>query len=181
MCGRFQFDLTAANEFYGIAGRLAGFKTGEVFPTNSILVLSGSGEPSVMTWGYPRFGSKSGSIINARSETAHERPMFRKSLAERRCIIPTTGFFEWDGQKQKHRFNLPHTRALYLAGLWNEFDGILKCVILTTAANPSMDGIHDRMPVVLSQSILDDWLNSRESTYAILHETPPTLKHVPAS
>ena len=91
-----------------------------------------------MVWGYPRFQGKSGSIINARSETAGERPMFRRSLAERRCVIPTTGFFEWGpgegGGKRKYRFNRPGTRALYLAGLWNEFAGEEKCVILTTAA-----------------------------------------------
>lgn len=74
--------------------------------------------------------------------------MFRKSVLERRCVIPTTGFYEWGpgagGKKRKYRFNLPGERALYLAGLWNEFAGERKCVILTTAANASMEGIHDR-------------------------------------
>ncbi|SBV96414.1 conserved hypothetical protein [uncultured Eubacteriales bacterium] len=53
--------------------------------------------------------------------------MFRKSLIERRCVIPTTGFFEWGpgeaGKKIKYRFNLPGDRALYLVGMWDKFAG----------------------------------------------------------
>lgn len=182
MCGRFSFDFYASSEFTRMVGALTGFKTGEVFPTNDIAVLAQ--EPRVMQWGYPSYkGSRT--IINARSETAHERPMFRKSLTERRCIIPTTGFFEWgtvegNAKKQKYQFNLPDTTELYLAGLWNDFSGVDKCVILTTAANASMNGIHNRMPVVLTKDLLGDWLDSAANAYAILRETPPALVHAEA-
>ncbi len=63
-----------------------------------------------------------------------------RQVQDRRCVFPTTGFFEWGpgegGKKQKYRFNLPGgDKALYLAGLWNDFAGEPRCVILTTQAN----------------------------------------------
>lgn len=176
MCGRYNFDPGDSSEIGEIIGSLTGFKTGEVFPTNPVLVVSPSG-PAVMQWGYPGFNGGR-TIINARSETAHERPMFRRSLEERRCIIPTTGFFEWDHAKKKFLFNLPDIRPLYLAGLWNVFNNEQKCVILTTAANRSMESIHNRMPVVLTKDLLGDWLSNTQSAYGILHEIPPELEHI---
>ena len=96
-------------------------KTGEIYPTDKAPVLIEAeshiiAEPFV--WGFPNFRNK-GVIINARAETVQEKPMFRKSLFTKRCVIPSTGFFEWshDGKKRKYRFNLPGTEALY-----NEFD-----------------------------------------------------------
>ncbi|WP_295579821.1 SOS response-associated peptidase family protein, partial [uncultured Oscillibacter sp.] len=107
------------------------------------------------------------------------RPMFRRSVMERRCVIPTTGFYEWgpdgEGKKRKYRFNLPGTRALYLAGLWNNFAEERKCVILTTAANASMEGIHDRMPVVLLREELERWVQDSGVATEILHRVPPEL------
>ena len=156
---------------------------GEIYPTNPVPVLMEAGEklaPEVMAWGYPRFQGKSGQIINARSETALDRPMFRRSVMERRCVIPTTGFYEWgpdeEGKKRKYRFNLPGTRVLYLAGLWNNFAGEPKCVILTTAANRSMEGIHDRMPVVLRWEELRAWVRDSGRAMEILHRVPPELE-----
>ena len=129
-------------------------------------------------------GGKGRSIINARSETALERPMFRQSVLARRCVIPTTGFYEWGpagGQKRKYRFQLPgRDRALYLAGLWNDCGGQRRCVILTTAANPSMAGIHDRMPLVLERERLAEWVHSPQAAGELLRRTPPALEHVEA-
>lgn len=183
MCGRYQLDPSESTEIERIVRQVQDkIKTGEIFPTNSVPVLAEFANelvPRSMVWGYPRFGSKPGSIINARSETASERPMFRKSLAERRCAIPTTGFFEWgsddSGKKIKYRFNLPDNRALYLAGLWNDFAGEEKCVILTTSANESMNGIHDRMPVVLREVELSAWVRDAEFAADALWRDPPEL------
>lgn len=183
MCGRYSLAPEENAEIEKLLREIQGrFKTGEIFPTNDVPVLMEAGAelaPEVMSWGYPRFGSKPGSIINARSETAGDRPMFRKSLYERRCVFPTTGFYEWGpneaGQKTKYLFNLPGSGALYLAGLWNEYAGERKCVILTTAANPSVREIHDRMPVVLRRDQLEAWVKDTNSALDILRETPPEL------
>ena len=184
MCGRYSLAPEESAEIEKIIRDIQSrIKIGEIYPTNQVPVLveaSGQLVPEVMSWGFPRFQAKSGSIINARSETAGERPMFRKSLAERRCVIPTTGFFEWgtgeDGKKQKYRFNLSGDRALYLAGLWNEFSGERKCVILTTAANASMDGIHDRMPVVLAREQLGEWVSNSEQAAGFMENASPMLR-----
>lgn len=188
MCGRYQLDPSESAEIEAIVRQVQDrVKTGEIFPTNAVPVLMEAADelaPRPMVWGFPRFGAKSGSIINARSETAGERPMFRKSLAERRCVVPTTGFFEWGAgesrKKQKYRFNLTGDRALYLAGLWNEFAGEERCVILTTEANASMEGIHDRMPVILGRGELEAWVKSERAARDILERTPPELEHIEA-
>ena len=79
----------------------------------------------------------------------------------------------------RYSFNLPGSRALYLAGLWNEFAGERKCVILTTAANASMEGIHDRMPVVLTRTELEAWIRDTNAALGIIREVPPPLEHLP--
>ncbi len=183
MCGRYSLFPEDSQEIASIVRAVEDrIKTGEVYPTNQVPVLMEAGEeivPEAAFWGFPRFQGKSGQIINARSETALDRPMFRRSVMERRCVFPTTGFYEWgpgeDGKKRKYRFNLPETRALYLAGLWNDFAGERKCVILTTAANTSMEGIHDRMPVVLRREELEAWVRDSGQATEILHRVPPEL------
>lgn len=155
-------------------------KHGEIYPTNTAPILSlqkNEIKPELSVWGFPRFGSK-GSIINARSETADERPMFRKSLHTRRCVVPSTGFYEWsqDRSKTKFRFHLPETQTLYMAGIYNEFKGENKYVILTTAANNSISDIHDRMPVVLPKHMIEDWLSSEDFALSYLHAIMPYLQ-----
>lgn len=103
-------------------------------------------------WGFenPRAGAV---IINARSETLDVRPMFKDLLSAHRCIIPADGFYEWQG-KQPYYFQLPERQLFGLAGLWQ--DG--RCTIITRAADESMQGIHDRMPVILPINRWNGWL-----------------------
>lgn len=134
-------------------------KTGEIFPTNPAPVLLPQGDglqPCPMVWGFPKFGGK-GVIINSRGETAAEKRMFRSSLLQRRCAIPTTGFYEWDQEKKKYRFNLEGSSVLYLGGFYNLFEGQPRFVIITLAANPSVARVHHRMPLVLRQEDLFHW------------------------
>jgi putative SOS response-associated peptidase YedK len=155
-------------------------KTGEIFPTDKAPVLIQEQNritPEVLAWGFPNFRNK-GVIINARSETVQEKAMFRKCLFTRRCVIPSTGFYEWshNGEKLKYQFNLPHTRALYMAGLYDEFDGKQRYVILTTEANDSMSDIHNRMPVVLDREEVQQWVANPECAIKILNEKHPLLE-----
>ena len=115
MCGRYSLAPEQSKEIAQIVAEVqarfgaASIHTGEIFPTNAAPVLLPDGQkmtPKPMTWGFPSFKGK-GVIINARGETALDKPMFRRSLLERRCIVPTTGFYEWDGQKRKYHFRLP--------------------------------------------------------------------------
>lgn len=184
MCGRYQFSVEqpdlralwqqAAERFPNVK-----MEAGEIFPTNIVPVLVGEGSavaPQPAKWGFPNFKG-SGVIINARSETAHEKRMFRNSLIAKRCVVPTSGFFEWshDADKQKYLFRAPQSEVLYLAGLYQDFEGERRFVILTESANASMRDIHDRMPVILQAGELADWVFDNNKTFGLLQRTGPTL------
>jgi putative SOS response-associated peptidase YedK len=110
--------------------------------------------------------------INARAETAADKPMFKSLMRHRRCIVPANGFYEWQargGAKQPY-FIHPEDHDLFLfAGLWDEApagpDGapIQSFTILTTDATAAMATIHDRMPVVVPDDAVPDWLDRRET------------------
>lgn len=95
----------------------------------------------------------------------------------RRCVVPCTGFYEWvqNGQKTKYRFNLSDDSILYMAGIYNEFNGENRFVILTTKANNSIIDVHDRMPVILNKLMLEDWIVSEEFALSYLHAVMPAL------
>lgn len=154
-------------------------KSGEIFPTNTAPILKAEGSQlgaDLAIWGFPKFDGK-GVIINARSETAEQKKMFRESLLTRRCVIPSTGFYEWsqDERKQKYLFRLPDTTALYMAGFYNELKGERRYVILTADANSSISDVHNRMPVVLDRNSLIDWVFDTEKALNYLHQGMPLL------
>lgn len=145
-------------------------KTGEIFPSDVAPVLlteKGAVKPKLLTWGFPNFHGKQ-LIINARSETVQEKRLFSKALVTRRCVIPSTGFYEWDKDKKKHLFNMPDSEMLYMAGLYNRFEDDDRFVILTAQANESVSGIHPRMPVIIHKNRIHDWLLVPESVDSIL-------------
>lgn len=111
-------------------------------------------------------------LINARSETAREKPSFRASMRHRRCLVPTDGFYEWTGEKgakQPHLIRPKNGGLMAMAGIfdhWLGADGseLETMAILTTRANRTMQSIHDRMPVILSEEDFDAWLDCRSGT-----------------
>lgn len=184
MCGRYTFftdkELRAVDEIIDQISNellLEKMKPGEIFPTDAAPVLLPQGElviPRLMIWGFPNFRNK-GVIINARSETAREKKLFGASLESRRCIIPSTGFYEWDRQKKKYLFNLSGTQMLYMAGIYSRFDEENRFVILTAGANRSMEQVHDRMPVILPKNRIRDWLLDANQIDDILFGNQPEL------
>jgi len=185
MCGRYVlFSDTEMQDIRDIINEVqkkvnGEIKTGEIFPTNKAPVLikeQGIIMPEAVKWGFPGFKGK-GVIINARSESAMEKPMFHKSLEEKRCVIPSTGFFEWShsGPKDKYQFNLPGSGALYMAGLYNDYGGERRFAILTTDANASMEEIHNRMPVVLSSDEIEQWMKDYQGALDIIQSSRPIL------
>ncbi len=192
MCGRYGIEveedageirriISEINLRYGGTERHAQMKTGEVFPTDAVPVLAASG-PEIMKWGFPSVGPGK-AIINARSETAFDRPMFKNAAGNRRIAVPTTGFYEWSREngkpKDKFLFRLQGEKMLYLAGLCAEFglprEKETRFVILTTSANDSMAPYHDRMPVCLSADELDTWLQDSAAAKSIPHREMPAL------
>ena len=162
-----------AEAFYGAAGR-----TGAVFPSQKATVIMGRErhlETERMLWGFPRFDGR-GLLINARAETAAERRTFRESILHRRCVIPAKGFWEWNKSKEKFSFERPDAQVMFMAGCYDCFDGQERFVILTTEANPSVKPVHDRMPVILEQNELEDWVTDDGAAEYFLHKTPVLLE-----
>lgn len=157
--------------------------SGEIYPTNTAPVFIGSESGysvELMTWGFPKYQG-SGVIINARAETAKIKRTFADALTSRRCVIPSTGFFEWthtpEQKKEKYLFNDPHSHILYMAGLYAPpvAGELPRYVILTTEANESMRSVHDRMPVILRKEEIEDWVSRRECVNEVLFREPMRL------
>lgn len=189
MCGRYNFTVEESDEIRDILDKLnakfhqTAVKNGEIFPTDQAPILIDEEEevsPSLSGWGFPKFDGK-GVIINARAESAFEKKTFRDSLLNRRCIIPSTGFYEWDSEKNKFLFRLEDTNALYMAGLYNIYQGELRYVILTTDANASMKEVHTRMPLVLPKKEITTWILDQSATGDLLRSVPPQLVRQPVS
>ncbi|HEV2396685.1 MAG TPA: SOS response-associated peptidase [Candidatus Sulfotelmatobacter sp.] len=137
---------------------------------------------SLMKWGlvpsWAKDPSVGASMINARSETAHERPAFRDALRSRRCLIPADGFYEWlrkGGSKQPFCFEVNDGELFAFAGLWEgwknpEGDWLKTCSILTTTPNAVTSAVHDRMPVILNRNDYDLWLDPGEQNVAAVAE-----------
>lgn len=182
MCGRYQFTAEQCAEIQRIAEAIqrkygaGSWRPGEIRPSSSAPVLmeiAGEISPQLMKWGYQLPGTL---VINARAETAAEKPLFRESVRRRRCLIPSTGFYEWDSNKRKYLFTLPGEGALYMAGLYDRRDGKDCYCILTTVPNNSMRSIHDRMPLVMNREQARTWLTDSSAAGDLLSVTPPELK-----
>lgn len=113
-------------------------------------------------------------LINARSETAADKPSFRGPMRHRRCLVPVTGFYEWTGgrgSKQPLLIGLKDQELFALAGIWEAWLGadgseIETMAILTTDPNADVAPIHERMPVVLSPQDYDRWLDCTSGSAA---------------
>ncbi len=139
-----------------------------IAPTQDALVLTqtAAGEPDLveMKWGImPAWAQKAGPC-NARSETAAGLPMFRSAFKQRRCIVPASGFYEWQklGEKAKQPWYITRAdgRPLLFAGLYESNDKGETFTVLTTGANEFMSAMHDRMPVVLEPERAKGWLDA---------------------
>lgn len=192
MCGRVQLDL----EIGGPAMRRlvellqqqypqARISSGEKYPSDLLPVLTrGENKPrlSLMRWGVPlRDSSKL--VINARAETAADKPMFRESLTQRRCLLPVSGFYEWshDSHRRKYLFRLAEGDLLYLAGLYQTSREEQRFVVLTQAANASMLDVHQRMPLIIRPAALSAWLSDPEAAAHLLRSPGPELTRLAQS
>jgi putative SOS response-associated peptidase YedK len=137
------------------------------------------------SWGF--FGGpKRPPLINARAETAAGRGSFASAFAERRCVVPADGFYEWSGPKearQPHWLHRADGGLLLFAGLWQEGapgSALVRFTVLTCAPNQLMSGIHDRMPVILAPGDVTAWLAKGDP--ALLRPAPEdVLRAVPVS
>ena len=129
----------------------------------------------VLQWGFPGF-DKGKLLINARAESVMDRPTFRGSFEQGRCVLPAAGFYEWDKSKEKVTFTVPGKPILYLAGIWRPFGPEQRFVILTREANASMAPVHDRMPLILTREEVTPWVSERAEAERLLAKELPMLQ-----
>ncbi len=208
MCGRFGLSHTWAEMLAAYAlvsaplNLQARFNIAPTQPVFAITVShAGGGGGNAAThfqWGLvpswakdPAMGVK---MINARAETVAEKPAFRAPFRRRRCLIPASGFYEWQnrpgekgrgGPKQPFWITAADGGLLTFAGLWEswlspEGSELRTCAIITTDANDALSPIHHRMPVILAPGDYDAWLDVRDETAtaaasALLRPAPDEL------
>jgi len=174
MCGRYSFILEdeLIRERFGVTVRSAIYKARyNCAPTQDLAVISDEdpGTLSFYRWGLIPFWAKDISIgnklINAKSETILEKPSFKASFRNKRCLVPADGYYEWKKGKEKipYRITLKGQLPFSFAGIWDKWtiaDGeiIHSFSILTIASPPKMEQIHDRMPVILDRKNEKKWL-----------------------
>ena len=177
MCGRFRlsrseklaeaFDADVADENFRASYNIA--------PTQPVAAVRPEGTGRVLSklrWGlipsWAKDISAGSQLINARSETILEKPSFRESFRQRRCLIPADGFYEWKRSgklKRPFHFGMKDGSLFAFAGIWDRWKPaqgsvVESCSILTTTPNRLLENVHDRMPVILHQTAYDAWLTT---------------------
>ncbi len=142
-------------------------------PTQTVAVVTGGPKSNPLTrhlrpmrWGFIPAWYKSPTdgplIINARADTVAEKPAFREAIRARRCILPSSGFYEWSAGPGKTRLPWHITRRdgapFAFAALWQRWGDIDTLAVVTTSAGPDMAHIHDREPVILEAADWPLWL-----------------------
>jgi len=197
MCGRYasiKAPAALADEFRAVdATHDAAVADFNVAPTKQVVAVvqrhprdaDGTPDPDttertlrLLRWGLvpswakdPKGGAR---MINARAETATEKPAFRRATASRRCLLPAAGWYEWQrgrDHKQPYYTSYADGSSVALAGVWEFWkpgrddpdgeypDGLVTCSVLTTEAVGPLAQVHDRMPLVLPPHAWDTWLN----------------------
>lgn len=137
-------------------------------PTEQVAFIR-AGEVLVGRWGLEPVWARDpktvkGLLFNARAESASEKPSFRDAMRRSRCVVPVSGFYEWQAvpgasRKQPWWIDRADGQTLLLAGLYAVHDWGASFTILTTSPNKLMGPIHDRMPVVLDPITIERWLD----------------------
>ncbi len=141
--------------------------SGEIRPTDTVPVVApgrdGRRAAFPMRWGYRVDGTRT-PVVNARTETASVRPLFRESWFKRRCAVPASWYFEWDRMPgtlkpgDKYSIQPRGSGVTWLAGLYRMEDGFPVFTVLTREPSESVARIHDRMPLILPGDIVGEWI-----------------------
>jgi len=200
MCGRFSLtkaEQTINDRFQTSGGAIPYIPRFNGAPGQNQVVITNQepGKLSSFRWGLipfwandPAIGNK---LINAKSETAHQKPSFREAFKKRRCLVISDGFFEWKKwgkDKVPHYIMLPGHQLFAMAGLWetwknDEGEPIHTFTILTTEPNETMQSIHHRMPVILPEKEEMLWLESDDpkELQSIMKPYPQKMDLYPVS
>lgn len=191
MCGRYQIDdgrdSIELNEIIEQVNRRVSVEpiktSGEIFPTDIVPVIANNRSmlPTAfaMQWGYSLPDGKR--IINARSETAEAKTMFKDGMLQRRCAVPATNYFEWErvpnGKKVKYAIWPTGSELFYMAGIYRIESGKPVFSILTREPAESIKFIHNRMPVILPSDMAKAWVNPKYNAKDILNHAVLAVSH----
>lgn len=177
MCGRYTLlaDEMKVRQAFEIEHVIEDYQPNyNIAPGQNVLAIIHDGKKrraGYLRWGLvpswandPKIGYK---MINARSETAHEKPSFKKLMARKRCLVVADSFYEWkktDDEKIPQRIQTADRELFAFAGLWDKWQHdeqvLFTCTILTKEANDFMKDIHHRMPIILPKHKEDEWITS---------------------
>jgi putative SOS response-associated peptidase YedK len=179
MCGRYVLkrkDLEALMEQLGVKDPREFVSRYNIAPSTMVPAIRAGSEDRgreavALQWGLVPFWSKDAKtgakLANARAEGIAGKPAFREPFRKRRCVVPASGFYEWQtiGRlKQPWYFHLRDDQPFVFAGLWERWrsaDGVelQTCSLITTTPNERVRPLHDRMPVILRGGAIDTWLD----------------------
>jgi putative SOS response-associated peptidase YedK len=179
MCGRFTLNASPEQlaELFDLPEAPVVAPRYNIAPTQPVAIVRLDPQSKEREWAHVLWGlvpswskdpSMGAKMINARAETIAEKPAFRAAFKRRRCLVPATGFYEWqklEKGKQPHFITLNNGAPFAFAGLWESWqspDGsaLESCTILTTDPNEVMTPLHNRMPVILARQDYAQWLGS---------------------
>ena len=197
MCGRFSLTFSSKDlrDHFLVEEAIITEPRYNIAPSQDVLAIrveEGKRLFVFLHWGLIPFWAKDRKIsyrtINARAETAFKTPSFRAAFRSRRCLIPASGFYEWDkksGTRQPYFIHRTDEKPMAFAGLWEHWedpkggDTVESCTILTTDATEPVSDIHNRMPVILEPENFDCWLvpetRNLEHLHAILQPIAPGI------
>jgi putative SOS response-associated peptidase YedK len=192
MCGRYSFSINKSKlkaQFPQLVTPEVLVSNYNIAPTQAAYVVTNNASNQLQQfhWGLVPFWSKDrksqSKMINARAETALEKPSFRTALRQRRCWVMADGFYEWKkegNQKTPYHIYRSNGALLVMAGIWEiwQENGMdyPSFSILTTSPNQEMQGIHDRMPLILKDQIQQEaWLSelTSDDVAFFLHQPQP--------
>ena len=183
MCGRYTLTKsikTIESHFKPTRISLKYFPSFNIAPNQISVVVTQKSEMMGMKWGlvptWAKDAQTGNKLINARSETLHEKPSFRDSFEHQRCLIPADGFIEWKG-KQPYYIRFKDQRIFAFAGLWSTWDSgdkpLHTFTIITTEANQTLSAIHSRMPVIVYPKNYEKWFSDESHSLTSLFTANP--------
>lgn len=188
MCGRYTLlaeEVQILNEYQLEQDRIESYQSSyNIAPGQKVLAIIHDGRrkrAGYLRWGLipswaedEKIGYK---MINARSETAHQKPSFKRLMSRKRCLIIADSFYEWkkaNGEKQPKRIRTSNRQLFSFAGLWDKWESqdkeVYTCTILTKDADNFMRDIHDRMPIILPKDKEDLWIKPEKQSPTEAHQ-----------
>lgn len=197
MCGRYSLGRTDRLDWgrFGVAAISGLVPRWNITPGTDVLAVregADGRETALLRWGLIPHWAKDPAIghrlVNARTETAHEKPSFREAFRSRRCLLPADGFYEWQAvpgvrRKQPWRIEAATGEPIALGALWEFWrdpagQRVDTCTVLTVPVSRALAHIHDRLPLILDPHDWARWLSPRtapDGARSLCHSAPEAL------